>query len=269
MHLSEVLFCMRGVTKRDQAVLRNSILRGPFVLTKELDKWVEPYLVADASIAVKGLGAFAIRGGTDDLGHIRPSNLAQLLSCVSRLVKEGDTVVDAGANIGAVTVHLSKCVGASGRVLAVEMLPETANRLRQTIALSNLGNVEVVEKALSSDVGQTITAHIPLGNFGQASIVDLANSNTRQVDVLSTTLDQVTSGLERIALIKMDLEGAEPIALAGALETLKRTQAIIFESWAGNDCETSSVLRTAGFQFEAIDGRNFLATRAATRSPNA
>jgi FkbM family methyltransferase len=266
IHLSEVLLKMRGVTAKDRSVLRRSVLNGPVHLAKNLDQWVEPFLVEDADISVKGLGTFAVRGRTDDLGHIRPGNLSQLLKCISQHVREGDTVVDAGANIGAVTVHLSSCVGNKGKVLAVEMLPETAQRLRRTIELTQLKNVHVVEQALSDKVGDTITAYVPAGGFGMASIIDSSNAEMRRIEVLSTTLDTVTFEVGKIALIKMDLEGAEPQALAGSYETLKRTRAIIFESWSGDSCETSRILKNSGFKCEPIDGRNFLALKA--DSPN-
>ena len=84
--------------------------------------------------------------------------------------------------------------------------------------------------------------------------------------MLSTTLDTLTSGIDKIALIKMDLEGAESQALAGAEETLKRTNAIIFESWTGHTCETSRILSDAGFTFDEIDGRNFRAVRNPTEN---
>jgi FkbM family methyltransferase len=259
--LSEVFLKMSGVTSADRSVLRRSIFYGPILLAKNLDQWVEPFLVADATISVKGLGTFAVRGNTDDLGHIRPRNLSRLLECVSRQVREGDTVIDAGANIGGVTVHMSRCVGKTGNVLAIEMLPETAMRLRRTIALSKLSNVKIVEQALADTEGETITAFVPAGGFGLASIINSAKCEMRRIDVHTTTLDAATHGMGEIALIKMDLEGAEPQALAGAKDTLKRTRALIFESWTGGQCEASQILRSAGFESTPIDGRNFLAVK--------
>ena len=79
--------------------------------------------------------------------------------------------------------------------------------------------------------------------------------------MLTTTLDQVASGLGDIALVKLDLEGAEPLALRGATQMLKRTRAMLFESWDGDGDETSRMLREAGFSIEPVDGRNFLAMR--------
>jgi hypothetical protein len=53
-----------------------------------------------------------------------------------RLLKPGDTVPDIGANIGAHTLHLARCVSPSGRVIAFEPTAYAYNKLRQNISLT-------------------------------------------------------------------------------------------------------------------------------------
>jgi FkbM family methyltransferase len=57
-------------------------------------------------------------------------------------------------------------VGPTGRVLAIEMMPATADILRQHVATNDCTNVELVEKALSDRAGDTIMAKVPAGKHG-------------------------------------------------------------------------------------------------------
>lgn len=255
---------IRGITSQDQAVVRKTLLNGPFDMLGQFDVWREPQLVADANVEARGLGRFAVRAHSDDLHHIMPSTHTEIFDVFARHLKFGDVAIDAGANIGAVTVFMANLVGSTGRTIAVEMMPDTAAQLRRNLALNELYRVELVELALSDKAGETIVAEVAEGLFGQASIVASANAgrDVRRVEVKTTTLDAMTAGIERIAALKLDLEGAEPMALAGAGNMLKRTAAIVFESWAGGRSETAKILQRHGFAISSIDGRNFLASRA-------
>jgi len=258
-----VLRDVRGLTPADAAILRCSAVRAPWDALSELGQWREPQLVEDAEIDVRGLGRFAVRGKSDDLGQVLPATHALLFSTITGCLSPGDIAIDAGANIGAVSVFMAKAVTPTGRVIAVEMMPDTAIRLRHNLALSGLDWVEVVENALSDRAGETVVAEVVDGLFGQASIAPGSNPGrqVRRAEVKTTTLDGVTAGMKRIAVLKLDLEGAEPLALAGAGETLKRTGAVVFESWSGVASDAAGLLVDAGFAVSNIDGRNFLALR--------
>lgn len=261
-----VLRTVTGRSAADKAVVRRSAAYAPMAMLSNLNVWREPSLIADAEVDVKSLGAFAVRGNSDDLGHVLLQTHEAIFSVIAKHLHPGEKAIDAGANIGAVTVFLARQVGPSGQVVAVEMMPETAARLRRNLALNNLANVTVVEQALSSQAGERVTAEVAEGVFGQASIAAGTNRGraVRRLEVLTTTLDHISTGLNDIAVLKMDLEGAEQLALAGAQEMLKRTRAIIFESWSSDDGQTASLLRAAGFVISPIDGRNFLAHRGET-----
>ena len=79
----------------------------------------------------------------------------------------------------------------------------------------------------------------------------------------TTTLDAITAGLERIDLMKIDLEGAEAMALEGAQAMLQRTRRVIFEARPDDTGVSATVnaLRGAGFAITPIDKYNQLAER--------
>lgn len=238
------------------------MVRAPVDMFGEFDRWREPTLDRDAEVVSRGLGVFKVRRRSDDLAHVNPDNHHQMLVTISSLVKPGNTAVDAGANIGVITTFMSKLVGEQGCVIAIEMMPDTASMLRSTIALNDLRNVHVVERALSDRADETVVATVVPGLHGQASIVSARTGRqTTEAAVQTTTLDAVLADIEEIGIIKLDLEGAELAALKGAKDALKRVRAIVFESWAPNGGEVRDFLRSAGYQVQQIDGRNFLAVR--------
>lgn len=251
----------RGATPSDQAVLVRSFRAGLQNLVTEPGAWREPRLIANATVRVKDGFTFFIRARTDDLGHIRQTTHKRLLDSVAKHLTPGGVAIDAGANIGIFTANFSRAVGPSGRVIAVEMMPPTAMSLRQTLSLNNLHNAELIEMALADVSGQDLMIGMPDANhFGQASIVRNLDTNGQSVSVNTTTLDEITAGLDRLNVLKMDLEGAESVALRGAQRTLQITDAILYEVLP-DDESLDAVFSQQGFSVRRIDGLNKLAER--------
>ena len=251
----------RGISPSDQAVLVGSFRASLAGLADAPGQWREPQLVEHATLAVADGFRFAIRPHTDDLGHIRQRTHQRLIGALLGHLPSGGVAIDAGANIGIFTANFSRAVGPSGRVIAIEMMPETASSLRQTIALNDLGNVELTEMALSDVAGKVLNIGMPdASHFGQASIIRNLDGGGRSIAVTTTTLDDVTMGLEQVHVMKMDLEGAELLALRGATRTLQITDAILYEV-AEDHTEMDRIVTDNGYRIRRIDGLNKLAER--------
>ena len=261
-----ILWQVRGATWRDQSILLQSALAAPVVSLRNLLQWQDPCLLRDAAVVVPEVGRFMLRARSDDLWHVMPWREKALLEEIERRLKPGDVFIDAGANIGVYTVLASRLVGPSGRVIAVEMMPDTADRLEAHVRINELHNVTVVRQALSDASGGIVTATVQAGKFGQATIAEDSERyglGTR-IEVTSTTLDDVTAGIASIALMKMDLEGAEMPALRGGASTMTKLQALVYESWGTTRSESHPVdkmLGESGFRLAQIDGNNWLASR--------
>ena len=157
-------------------------------------------------------------------------------SALRRLVGEGDVVLDVGANIGLHATLFSRWVGAQGRVVAFEPVPETVQRLRETLALNGCANVEVIESALLAEPG---VARINIferqyadwNSFGSPRFGRVGPIRSQEVRV--ETLDEFTDReqLEHIDLLKLDVEGFEASAIRGAQRLLAdgRISAVSFE----------------------------------------
>ena len=122
----------------------------------------------------------------------------------------GDVVVELGAEYGTDTVTLSRAVGPSGTVIAVEAHPWTCSLLSATVKANGLENVEVVNVAAVGRNGP-----VTLSDHGDAT---LSNSLADEgVTVEGLTLDALVKRyhLPRIDLLKVNIEGAERDALDG------------------------------------------------------
>lgn len=261
-----ILWQVQGATWADQWVLIRSAMVAPFLSFDSLDEWQDPVLLADVEVVVADVGRFRLRKRSDDLYHVLPWREQGIFSEISKLLKPGDVFVDAGANIGVYTILASRLVGPGGRVVCVEMMSDTADRLEDNIRINCLSNVRVVRKALSDIAGQTIMATVEPGKYGRASIADRDGGLLSKVPVSTTTLDDVANGIETIRLMKMDIEGVELSALIGGKALMRRLNYLIYENWGvsnGDHDTVDALLVAAGFELSMIDGNNWLATNRA------
>jgi FkbM family methyltransferase len=143
-----------------------------------------------------------------------------VLRTAGKLVKPGDVVLDVGANMGLTARAFCKLVGPSGRVFAFEPDPSTAALLRHNVA--NFRQCEVREIAVSDHAG-TARFHIHGASTAGSSLVP-SSAHMRSIDVALLPLDRFISdeSLNRIDLVKIDVEGAEPKVLRGFESSLER-----------------------------------------------
>lgn len=170
----------------------------------------------------------------------------------------GDTVVDIGAGFGNDAVTFSRAVGDTGRVLAVEAHPVSAQRLAKTIEWTQLKNVTPLAIAVGDSEGSVFIT-------GESD--DVANSTVTAegqeegYDVPLRRLDDVLDdqGTDEISLLKMNIEGAETAALTGMPAGLKRTRHVVischdFRSERGESeyfrtkADVAEILEQSGFE---------------------
>ncbi len=259
VYWTRIAYAARGERPEDRRAVRSAFLRCPLTALSGIDHWQDPTLARDARIRIRGVGLFDVRAGADDLHHVLPGREPEVFDAIRTWLRPGDTFVDAGANIGFYTILASRIVGGEGRVVAIEMMPDTAAILRRHVAINDAGNVAVVEHALCETANLEIEARVDDGKFGQASIRRAEGG--RVVHVRTETLDNLLDGVEHVRLMKMDLEGAEHLALAGARSVLRRTDALLFEALPGSE-DVLPLLARHGFTVTSLNGRDHLAVKA-------
>ena len=203
-------------------------------------------------------GAFVVRtpDGTE-VRSVREFDPAPLASdFASGAPGPGAVAMDVGGNIGAVASWLARRVGPAGRVVVFE--PDAGNLavLRRNLDLNGAANVDVIEKgawesegALEFHAGGNYTS-----SFRETDYVQQHPDLYQVVRLPVTTIDAEVArlGLQRLDLIKMDIEGSEGPALRGALATLRRLRpAVVVETHVVRGTptldEVRTVLRDAGY----------------------
>jgi FkbM family methyltransferase len=141
---------------------------------------------------------------------------------VVALLKPGGRVVDVGANVGYFSLLAARCVGALGHVLAFEPVPVVREHLLENIKLNGFANCEVRSEALCDRSGETVNFYEgPRNHRGVSSLRALSDSDAVHT-VRTMRLDDLPPGQKPIALIKIDVEGAELLALYGMRQSLER-----------------------------------------------
>jgi FkbM family methyltransferase len=139
--------------------------------------------------------------------------------------------IDIGANVGYFTCILAHLAGSDGSVVAFEPEPNNLRLLRQNIALNQIRNARVEPVALGAKDDTASLFIYKNSNQGRHSLV--ASAGMTQIDVPVRRLDDVLRAQDRrfesIDLIKIDVEGYEPFALAGATDSISNARAIALE----------------------------------------
>ena len=144
------------------------------------------------------------------------------------LLKPGQTFIDIGANKGDFSLLAAKITGTNGKILSFEPEPENCHWFKESIKLNNYSTIQLFDIALSDSNGQ---AQLYLGEkSGWHSLVSAQGSTDNSfIEVKKRTLDSVLSenDINRVDMIKIDVEGAEMEVLAGAEKTLSENTDLV------------------------------------------
>jgi len=138
------------------------------------------------------------------------------------LMRPGMTVFDVGANLGMYSLMAAKRVGPGGKVHAFEPTPRLVRKVEDNAALNGFSNIVINQVAVSD---RPATAEFFLcADDDQSSLAAISDS---AITVRTITLDDYIAeqGIGRVDLVKIDVEGAEVCAFAGARRLLSGPEA--------------------------------------------
>ena len=166
---------------------------------------------------------------------------AECVRLINAAVEPGDVAIDAGANIGFFTTLLSRWVGENGRVAAIEPDFDNLRLLRLNLDENGCDNVGVIacavgevagEASFSRDRATGATGRV--GGGATAGEIAVGRGRIEVVPVRVETLDAICEDAGgRVAFVKIDIEGHEAAALAGASRLLAEHRPILITELAG------------------------------------
>ena len=191
-------------------------------------------------------------------GHNYEASLDELF--VDALTPDA-VVIDAGAHIGLYALIAAPRVP-DGEVLAFEPDPYNRAALQINVERSGASNVRVLPAALADRVGEA-TFHASVSTIGSSLVARTDIPQRATLTVATTTIDEVLAGrsLDRL-VIKLDLEGAEPLALLGATESVTRASSValfveihplVLERAGSSGAELVARLRSLGLHVVHVD----------------
>ena len=181
------------------------------------------------------------------------------LTYLDRFLEPNQTFIDGGANFGIYTVAASKIVGDSGNVLSFEPSVESFPVLERNVKLNEFSNVKLFNSALSSEEGISRLYHIDNAPNSYSLNSDSKKSTTFE-EVSTKTLDGIVNhnNIQKVDLIKLDVEGAEEEVLKGAKSLLLRDKPkVLFEIGSRNSSNISGDPQGAWNYLKQMDYRFF------------
>ncbi|MGG5820862.1 FkbM family methyltransferase [Falsiroseomonas sp. HW251] len=167
-----------------------------------------------------------------------------------RTLRPDDRCLDVGANFGYFTCLFAR-FAPSGRVLGIEPEPATFTLLRDNIHANGLAGLAEAVHAAVTDRRGPVTLHRRVRRAGNTSITapnpdfvrKLGEPPSESFEIKGVILDRLADKFEgRVDVMKVDVEGAEPLVFRGARETIARNPRIqIVMEWSPGQ------IRGAGF----------------------
>jgi FkbM family methyltransferase len=163
--------------------------------------------------------------------------------------------LDVGSNFGYFTCLMGRLCSA-GKVIGIEADPKIAEIATDNVAINGLHEVARVLNAAASDSAAEVTLYRRTGRSGNTSIVRCGTEFTElmreppeeEFSVSGIRIDDLHEAMGgRVDFVKLDVEGAEPLALAGAKATIAHNQQIqILMEWSPGQ------IQSAGFEIGAF-----------------
>ena len=159
------------------------------------------------------------------------------LNFVHTVLRPGDLMVDVGSNVGLFSLVAAKAVGDGGKVYAFEPVPGNWKRCEENIRLNDLHNITLSRTALSDRAGEVtlaIDANMASGSGSETSgffTMSRVSTAVREVTAHAESFDSFAErelGERRIRVVKIDVEGAEPLVMRGMARTLSERRIDMF-----------------------------------------
>lgn len=146
----------------------------------------------------------------------------------NEMLTPGNVVLEAGANIGAHTIFLSKKVRSSGKVLVFEPQPHVFKTLNGNVAINECWNVDSFQMGLGAEPRTMATPAYYLDREISMGSISLTTPNPEHLQYLVPVITIDSLNLPQLNLLKVDVEGMEHDVLFGAKDTISRCRPFLY-----------------------------------------
>jgi len=193
---------------------------------------------------------------TESGALLNPNYNSAELTFLRNHLREGDTFLDIGANVGTVALPMAVAVGPNGRVLAIEAHPTALARLEFNRHASMLDNVTIVPVA-AADVDGEVTMVSGDENLGASHVSSDAEAGGITVPALTLASIVAQNNVEHIDVLKIDVEGFEDHVLTVLYQKMPRSvwpRAVVIEHISRDQWQTDCIalMESCGYR---ISGR--------------
>lgn len=181
---------------------------------------------------------------------------------VRQLIREGDHVVDLGANLGYYTKLFAEWTGRQGKVIAIEPVPLYMKVIKW--ATRRYKNVQLIPYALGKEnkkIHMVTPFHFGYLRAGLSQVHDDSGTSKPENFEFSFEAEMVKAtdlfaGFERIDYFKCDIEGYEIVVLPEIMNTLLKFKPTIqLETWGDQKESVERLLADNGFEKFQLNGK--------------
>lgn len=186
--------------------------------------------------------------------------------CIREHLPVDGVFIDIGANAGIYTLNAARHLGPKGQVLAIEPHPVMRGRIATNVALNDFSaTINIAPYGVSAEEG-TFRLHLHGSNLGESSLVHSHGEN-EGIEVLCKPLEAILAeyGIDKVDMLKIDIEGAEDKALMPFFQT---APAELFPQWiiiedSRKEWDTGflPLLETRGYAIDKVARMNLVLHR--------
>jgi len=182
------------------------------------------------------------------------------------VIEENETFVDVGANVGSYTLMLAnEYKDKAVKVIAIEAHPENYKALCRNIGCNKFENIVIPINKIVSDHkgvadlyershdGSRVDSEMySVCKDQRIDAYNILHPTGKSLEIECDTLDNILADY-RVDVIKMDVEGAEVLALKAATKTMERARKVVVEIHGDKSEDVKQVLRAHGFKLEILN----------------
>jgi FkbM family methyltransferase len=183
------------------------------------------------------------------------------------VLKDNETFVDVGANVGSYSLGIANDYKNKGvEIVAIEAHPENFKALLRNIQINNFRNVKTINKAVCDRKGiinlydrcrgnrvdsdlYSLHDTMVIEQYGKYVARNFIHPDRKALQIECDSLDSILMA-HKVDVMKIDIEGAEVLALKGATNTLKHLRKIIVDIHGDNFKEVNEILQRSNFDLE-------------------